>query len=363
MGFIVKPFKKKASSYGTEISAEVEPKIPSIGFKIHKFSSRHRANHEDVIIFPIFSEFGTEVLGSVYVIPRILKEQYPGRYSIVMGWWGRDFLYKELVDEFWELNEEHQWLREYCRSFRHASKNLAKLEKYVTKFGHVIPVRDLAKVALLDLFPNVHEARKTAVWTPMPSKQKMDYVRKYLSPNSVGVFARRRQCYGRNLPPEFYVKLIKLLKDMGYTPIWMGEKQTSLKCPVSDIVDFTMEEDARDMELTLAIVAQLKFTIQFWTASTRLSGLVGTPYIIFESPDQIFGKHEGYRISLCTKGDKKIVYAHYYNVLNDHEKTMDVVRRSIEEVCNNNFDDIIGMTETTAAIEHMQNNDRERVGL
>ena len=67
---------------------------------------------------------------------------------------------------------------------------------------------------------------------------------------------------------------------MDYNPIWLGEKQSTLACPVSDVVDMTRKPEARDLELTLAIVSQLEFTIQFWTASTRLSALVGTPYLV-----------------------------------------------------------------------------------
>jgi alkanesulfonate monooxygenase SsuD/methylene tetrahydromethanopterin reductase-like flavin-dependent oxidoreductase (luciferase family) len=49
--------------------------------------------------------------------------------------------------------------------------------------------------------------------------------KQYLKPNSVGIFARGRAMYGRNLSPEFYVNLIKMLEDLGYNPIWLGEKQ------------------------------------------------------------------------------------------------------------------------------------------
>jgi hypothetical protein len=36
-------------------------------------------------------------------------------------------------------------------------------------------------------------------------------------------------------------------------------------------------------------MTNLQFTIQFWTASTRLASMMGVPWILFESPDQIAG--------------------------------------------------------------------------
>jgi hypothetical protein len=43
-------------------------------------------------------------------------------------------------------------------------------------------------------------------------------------------------------------------------------------------MDFSRLPEARDLELTLAIISQLQFTVQFWTASTRLAAMVGTPF-------------------------------------------------------------------------------------
>lgn len=179
----------------------------------------------------------------------------------------------------------------------------------------------------------------------------------------MGIFARSRKCYGRNLTPDFYVKLINTLKSMNYTPIWLGEKQSVLECPVDDIVDFSRMKEARDLELTLSIVKQLRFTIQFWTASSRLSAIMGTPYILFESPDQIWGSgQEGYRLNLTTFGPKKLVIAHYLNALDNPDLTIDFVKKSIKELNDGNYNEMFALLDNEQAVVNLKKANDKRIG-
>ena len=168
-----------------------------------------------------------------------------------------------------------------------------------------------------------------------------------LPSTSTGIFDRGRVAYGRNLDPEFYLKLIKSLEDKGYNPIWLGEKQSVLPCPAEHIVDFSRLPEARDLELTLAIISQLKFTIQFWTASTRLASMMDVPWILVESPDQIAGNgQEGKRIALSTDFDKKkLLICHYHSFKENEERAMELVNQSIEEIEQGNWNDIVGLVD------------------
>ncbi|MGF2049649.1 hypothetical protein ACQUET_13250, partial [Lactococcus lactis] len=77
------------------------------------------------------------------------------------------------------------------------------------------------------IYNEVAAAKSSAVWPAAPSPAKVDYVKdKYLKPRSVGITARHRTCYGRNLPAQFYEKLVHYLENLGYNPIWIGEKET-----------------------------------------------------------------------------------------------------------------------------------------
>ncbi len=363
------------------VSEETEPHAGEIKFKIHKFTKRPKTHPRNTIIFPCFSEFGTEILGTLYCLPTLLQRRYMGKYSIAVGWQGRAFLYKHLVDEFWEIGEEHQWLREYCRAFHHCSRNLTRVEKDLMKQGKVIGPLEIGEPAVypklvgcliqdcggkvmcedggqkcqkcgcmfpgMGIFYNPVEGKKLAVW-PNVSVENLKNVAKYIKPNSVGITARNRICYGRNLPSHFYERLIYLLEDLGYNPIWIGEKSTTLPCPFPRVTDFSSTPEAQDLENTLALVSQLKFTIQYWTASTRLAGLVGTPYILFESPDQVLGGtltpgHEGYRIYLCTRGNKKLVLTHFKDVESNHNYALGLTKQAVADVERENFKDIVGM--------------------
>lgn len=335
--------------------------IKDANFKIHKFNNKEKSDCP--LFISCFSEFGCELVGVQYTIPYILQKKRP-KYSIAVGWYGREYLYRHLVDEYWEISENHQWLREYCRAFHHTSNNLKRIENSLTNFGDVIASKtvgeytvgvscqcgsfwgDISKNPICkkcqntniipSIFGDTDYWRDKITPVPLPKKEVN------LKPNSVGIFARGRKCYGRNLQPEFYVNLISLLREMGYEPVWLGEKQTIQSCPVKDIIDFSVMPQAADLEFILAVISQLKFTVQFWTASTRLASLVRTPYLLFESSDQIWGNgQEGIRRRLCDFGKTKLVVAHYKNIYDNNVKGLDLVRQAVQEMEIDNYNDIV----------------------
>jgi hypothetical protein len=365
--------------------------LEDIQFNVHKFNSKERPNKKNTIVICCFSEFGCEVMGAMYNVPRIIREN-KGKHVIVVGWYGRAYLYKHLADEFWEMKEQHQWLREYCLAFHHESKNLTRAERSLQRYGQVFTSEYLGRLAVGNnclhchnfwgqveevekcpqcgskqlqkgLFADVDAWRSKLVSIPDPSIDKMQDAARRLGPKPVAVTARNRKAYGRNLPPEFYVKLIQLLKSKDYTPIWVGEKQSTLACPDPEIVDLTRMSEGSDLEYTLAVVKQCVFTVQFWTASTRLAGIMGVPYLIFESPDQVFGNgQESYRMGLCTLGKRKLALCHYLKVLNDQDNAIQLVGKCIEEMEAGDWDDVIGMVDEPEIVEGMRTQNMCRFG-
>lgn len=387
--------KAKPKNPGDGRNLEKE-ELQDVKFNVHKFTNRPKpSDPRRVVIISCFAEFGCETIGVLYCIPRLLRE-HPGAYKIAMGWYGRSYFYRHLVDEFWEIKEEHQWLREYCRAFHHDSKNLKALEAGVTKFGTVFPTTHLGRYAIanrcnrcqahwggaqtkdlhlkscpkcgsedayMSLFSDVKKAKHEAVRLPPPSREKLEEADALLGPNPVGVFARGRKCYGRNLQPEFYAELVYLLRNMGYSPIWLGEKVTTQPCPVSDVVDLSRSEKARDLELTMAIISRCRFTVQYWTASTRLAGMLGIPYLLFESPDQIWGNgQEGYRRNLADFGPSKLAVCHFRNVYEDNDRGIVVTKQCIQEMERGNYEDVFGMLDTRGVAQMMKQNNRNRIG-
>jgi len=372
-----------------------EEPICDIQLTVHNFTRKPKpTDPKQIVIVSCFSEFGCEVMGAMYCIPRLVKENL-GKYIIVMGWFGRSYLYKHLVDEFWEIKEEFQFLRDKALAFHHSSKNLSKLEKSIEQFGQVISADKLGSMAVGNtckrcnnlwgdnnqiqrcpkcsstdivkaLFADVRYWKPKMTPIPKPSKEKLlaseKYIRVAEGTRPVGVIARHRITYGRNLQPEFYVKLIKMLESIGYTPIWLGEKQSTLACPLPHIIDFSRMPEARDLELTLAIISKLEFTVQFWTASTRLASLVDTPFLIFESPDQLFGNgQEAYRLALTTSGRKKLVLAHFLNVYNDNDAAIELTENCIKEMESGNWEDVVGMVDEREVVVNLRQQNLHRL--
>ena len=110
---------------GDKIKVKPEVNLSEVEFNIFKFNNRTRPkDKKKVLIIFSFYEFGTEILGILYCIPRLIH-QNPGLYVIVAGWYGREYLYRHLADEYWELKEEHQFLRD---SLDLATMHLSSLE-------------------------------------------------------------------------------------------------------------------------------------------------------------------------------------------------------------------------------------------
>lgn len=369
-------------------------KLVNIEFNIHKFTSRPKPeNKRKISIISCLSEFGCETIAILFCLPRILKER-AGDYKIAVGWYGREYLYRHLVDEFWEIKEEYQWLRDYCKAFHNESLNLAKLEDALSNYGKVVKSYQVGQLVvgnkclkcgnfwgdtnytetcpnckssklIRSMFAEIDSYRKQITPLPKPCEEKLLQADKYLKENPIGIFARGRSTYGRNLSSDFYIELIKKVESLGYNPIWLGEKQSTQACPLPHVVDFSRMPESRDLELTCAIISKLKFTIQFWTASTRLSAFMGVPYILFESPMQIWGEgQEGYRLALLKDlAPVKIVLSHYLNVKNDTNGAINLVDRAIRELEAGDFKEIIGLVENRIVVRSQITSNRHKVGL
>ncbi len=359
-------------------------KTPSeVRLKVHKFTNRKRPQDPNKnLIVSVLSEFGCESIAVNYCLP-FLFEVTKSFYKIAVSWYGREYLYRHLVDEFWELDESTQWLREYSRAFQHESKTISKIENGLSKQGIFVPAGLLGNLCVAKfclncknywgeqnnpisicpfchkanyidtMFSRIPEFRPWMTPVPRPGKDAIAKVKDFIKPNMVGVFARRRVSYGRNLSSEFYVDLIHLLERKGYNVIWLGEKQSSLPCPLPHVADFSQMPDARDLELTLAIISQCKFTVQLWTASTRFAAMMGVPYLLVETPDQIVSPgQEGKRLALVTQSPKhkKIVYSHFRCFEEDRVGALSSISQAVQEIADGNFADVIGPVENRAIV-------------
>lgn len=363
--------------------------LDNVEFIVHKFNNRPKPeNKRNILVIACFSEFGCEIIGSMYCIPRLLQKR-PGDYTIAVGWYGREYLYKHLVDEFWELKEDYQYLRDNTAAFGYIGRSLYKIEKKLQDVGKLSPTKYLGNIAVANfcqkcqwygaswtwmpacpkcgdeasfvhsLFSQPDIAKRTAVRIPTPCKEKMEWAKSMVGERPVAIFARGRKMYGRNLEPDFYVDVIKKLEARGYTPIWLGEKQSVQPCPVDHVLDFSRMEESRDLEKTLALISQCEFTVQFWTASTRLAGIMGVPWLLFETPDQIYGVgQEGVRQKLTNFGDKKIVLCDFQTVRDNPKDGIKLFDKSVEELEAGNFDDIVGMVENDQTANALRQLDR-----
>lgn len=327
-----------------------------------------------------FVEFGCESFYPHYLIPQI-KSSNPNYKIIFLGWPNRHFYYKHLVDEYWELQTDYEHLRSASRAMYNESPVIKKLEEYLKYYGTVISSQALGNnliqskckscnhrfgsIKNVKVCPNCYseEVQQSILsniksfhdnFVFLPTFKKFVDVKK----NSVAIFARKRDAYGRNLGEDFYINLIKIIRDLGYEPVWLGEKCSTLPCPISDIVDYTKENDM-PIEKTIQIVSECVFSIQLWTASTRISLAAETPFLLIESPDQIYGKgQEGQRLKLFNPKNipNKVVLCNFIKFVENKSQAIEIIKESIKELLFDKNNEIkIGLVDNPDYVAEIQN--------
>jgi hypothetical protein len=322
-----------------------------------------------------FVEFGCEVFFPHFVLPNIVKENRNNKI-IFVGWKGREFFYKNIVHEYWEIDEASMHLRQMSRAMSHESWNLRQVEAYLSNFGIVLRSdvvgNNLIEYMCLDceyksgsakhvkgcpscgsaklrqsLLSQQSLLKSKLTKLPQISNDVLAWAKNIMPDKAVGIFARNREAYGRNLSSDFYIKLIQLLKRKGYTPVWFGEKHSTLECPDDSIIDITKMQEKNDLEKVIGLISACEFTIQFWTASTRLSMIANTKFFLVECPDQIYGKgQEGIRLKIFNIFDTpfKLFLCNYLKFIESIDNTISLLENSIDDfLINHNYDDTIDM--------------------
>lgn len=383
-------FFNRAYTPGDLVLVDKEKILKSVAFKKIKFKE---SSSEDKLIVSVFSEFGCEAIAIHYLIPEIVKEN-PDKKIIVVGWQGRSFLYSHLVHEFWEIAPEYMFLKDCAKAFHNDSKNIKWIEKKLKDYGNVITSIELGNKALLVScrkcgstfggdrkcyqcrFCYSDDLKHSLLSDPIKAKEKYIPVsysglkyykkaKKLIKKNTVALFVRGRKAYGRNLNHEQYKQIVDDLIFMGFNVLWLGEKYTTfnLENDYKDkFINLCDHPDFDDIEFVLAILQRCAFSLQFWTASTRLSAMVNIPYILVESPDQIFGRgQEGQRIILATREEskKKIIFCNHKKVIDNFWDFRGLLKWQINNFVKiGDYSDVIGLVDNYDAVKlnYLHNN-------
>lgn len=365
-----------------------EKKVNEIKFYRHIYNKKTQC---DTIFIFCLVEFGCEFLIPHYLMSAVCSANQ-GKKIVVIGWYGREFLYKHLCDEFWELDENYMWLRETSRALHHNSKTIKKLELLLKQYGTVYPsykfgnalleavclkcgakfgsknVKNVCSLCLgteinQSFFAQKEKSKENFKPLPQISWSALEFAKKYEKPNMVGIFARKRTAYGRNLDEHFYKNLINELKKRNFNCVWLGEKQSILQCPDPEILDFSNMPESRNLEYSIAIVSKCVFTIQMWTASTRLSLEANTPFMLVESPDQIYGNgQEGIRLELLNKNNTPniMLLCNYEKVVSNIGSFSNLILENIKKMEKKEYGTFIGMVDDEEYVQGMM---KDKVSL
>ena len=71
---------------------------------------------------------------------------------------------------------------------------------------------------------------------------------------------------------------------------------------------------------------------------------------------------EGYRLALCTTGQKKLALCHYLKVFNDHPSAINLIERCVRDMEKGDWSDVIGLVDEPEVVAGMRNQNIGRLG-
>ena len=310
----------------------------------------------ETVFYTQFCEFGCETVSAVHILPRILS---PNQKNVVVGWSNRKYLYEQLFDEYWKIDNRFSPLRSLCHGLSHSSNLLSGVEASLQHRGRVIRSQDLSShyttgqcvlcgyleknpYVKLDSCPRCGstQVRSSLLSDPVGFNLIRDN-RLFLKPKprcrDVAIFARGRPTYGRNLSSNFYTLLANKLEEWGYQPLFFGEAVSTqkLSCHYKSYVGIALSE-------AIDILSGCSFSVQCFTASTRLSSFAGIPSLLVETPEQLWGSHylygqEGRRLLLMKNGGIKLIPTHFVAGQKWECEIIDRILKSVSEIEAGNY--------------------------
>jgi len=352
--------------------------LQDLKFTIKKYKSENDTFKK--MYFSCFCEFGCEALLPTFLIPRIVKN-YDNYKIIILGWEGREYFYKHLCDEFWELDKSQMpLLRSKAKAFQHNSRVIGQLETILRRSGVLIDGSTIGNLCVnstclvcqkefpvqsgdiscmncgsvkikKSLLQGVKEYKYFRRALPNINPDLEGEMQNLIPSNSVGLFARNRETYGRNFSASHYKKIIDLFNDMGFNVVLLGEPVSSLNLNHPNVINLLNHKLAGNLEFAFAAVKRCMFTFQMYTASTRISSLLNVPYILVESADQIYGRgQEGIRLSLTTADlqYKKLILSNYINTLENFDQFLVTLEKTVSSfIFDKNPHDVFFNSEET----------------
>ena len=114
-------------------------------FTKHVFTEENEFKKK--IFFLSFGEFGCETLLPTFLIPRIASNFSEYR-KIVVGWSNREYFYRDLCDEYWELDSKYMSLKNNSYAFVNTSIELTSLYKRLSPLGIIIDGTKIGKLCV-----------------------------------------------------------------------------------------------------------------------------------------------------------------------------------------------------------------------
>jgi hypothetical protein len=269
----------------------------------------------DVSVMPLFGDFRHIFIASALLLRRYREEAKGSKYFILMSWPGfRAFF--PYVDEFWSPSDEEVCKKlwkdtdGFCNKSKDYTINLTNLHESFREVLKPEVLREFNDNGVSQEFWD--RFRHIKVWLPQVSSQAIlgkEFTREVSMRPGFKVVVLPTLVvemwkYGRTAmipaPKEFWVALVKHLKESGFTPVVVRTFQTH------DISQETHDDAIHladpDLAKLLAAIRSCGCLLDVFNGTSRLAIAARTPYLCCDERSRFFNSHDYEVDDLCGRG-------------------------------------------------------------
>lgn len=291
-----------------------------IGFKRDRFDDANTPTDlDDILVIPFFNDFKYSHILSSFVLKNYLNKFKSSKYVIACSYPGFSQLFP-YVDEFWSLSDFANFKKLYESSdgFNNNSTNFNNILRSLNEnFRNVLNPESFAQFynnGFTDGYYKNFGSSFNVFYPMVPSSAVLgkDFLKVINQSSGYKIFIhpsiyvdswRNGKCYKIGVNKEFYIELIRFLRDNNFYPIvWNHNLSFNLTEDLKNGEDCLFLNE-HDMFKVLSAIRATGCVLDIFNGISRLAKAARVPSLVIEERNKYFYTKE-YELDDFTKNDK-----------------------------------------------------------
>ena len=270
---------------------------------------------DDVCVMPLFGDLRHTFIASSLLLRRYREEAKGSKYFILISWPGHRTLFP-YVDEFWSPGDMDLCKKLWTGTDRFSNRS----DSYAVRITSIYEsFREVVKPEVLNEYHNngIQQAfwdrfKHVKTWLPQVSSQAVlgkDFSRELANkagfkvvivPTTTVESWRLGRVAHVSVPRDFWVQLVKHLKQHNFVPVVVRSFQTYDLS--QDTHDDAVHLADPDVAKLLAVIRLSGCVLDVFNGTSRLAIAARTPYLCCDERSRYFSTHDYEVDDLCGRG-------------------------------------------------------------